>query len=58
MKVFLLLWQWWGKAYRPDNHTPAFILEVPSLDACQAIGAAIVEMAPGSRFRCIQDGKP
>jgi hypothetical protein len=59
MKVFLVVVALWSMAYRSEQATPLLVQPMPSMEACQAVGRAILEMTRdgthgGSRFRCVQ----
>ncbi len=59
MKVFLIVVSLWSMAYRGEQVTPLLVQPMPSMEACQAAGKAILEMTKdgdrgGARFRCTQ----
>ena len=52
MKVFLVVIAVWDMAYIGEQRTPLLVQEMPSMEACQAVGKAIVEMAR-SKVQCV-----
>lgn len=55
MHVFLVVVSIWSMAYRGNQQTPAFIQEMPSMAACQAVGDAMKRMA-NAVYDCVQTG--
>ncbi len=59
MKVFLVVMSVWDMAYRGMQITPAFVKEMPSVAACEAVAAAIEQMSYDqnklkTRTKCVQ----
>lgn len=52
-KIFLVVVSVWSMAYHGIQQTPALIHEMPSLEACQAVGKSILEMSPDAKFACV-----
>lgn len=50
MKVFLVVLSVWDMAYRGMNITPAFVQEMPSIEACEAVKASILRMGLNKSF--------
>lgn len=57
MTVFLVVMSFMQASYR-DNWSTANAIQMPSVEACDAVGKAMYEMEPRTKWRCVQTPTP
>lgn len=49
MKVFLIVIALW----RADQTTPSMVQSMPTMESCEAVAKAIIEMSPQNKVKCV-----